>query len=226
MRNIIVLVAVPGGRIRLRPQRRVGPVQLAGFRRRAPREVVLAGLGEKVVAGVLDAVGEKEPGRAFGDQGPVPRALTRGDLAPRRVEGKDGGAEVAGRPGPLGLEQPQQVQEVRRRVRGACGQPPRHIVQFGQQTTALVTMACPGLPGEGQPAQQAGHGSRVDAQGSRQQRHRRRGVLRQAGQIAEDGGGDRAADMRVEKRQRVVGVPVDGDRLTGCGGAFAAQHAS
>ena len=116
------------------------------------------------------------------------------------------------------------MQEVVRRVRGACGQPPRHVVQFGQQTAALVTVGGAGLPGEGQPAQQVGHGGRVDAQDSRQQRHRRRGVPRQAGRITEDGGGDRAVEMRVEKRQRVVGVPVDRDRLTGRGGALAAQH--
>jgi hypothetical protein len=77
---------------------------------------------------VFDAVGEIEAGGAFGDQGPMPRALALGDLAPCGVEGEDGGAEVANRPRPLGLDQPQQVQEVCRRVRCAGGQPLRHIV--------------------------------------------------------------------------------------------------
>ncbi|MDX6347519.1 MAG: hypothetical protein QOF84_2309 [Streptomyces sp.] len=31
--------------------------------------------------------------------------------------------------------------------------------------------------------------------------------------------------MRVETRPRVAAVPLDGDRLIGCGEAFAAQHA-
>ena len=79
---------------------------------------------EKVVADVLHAVGEEEARRVFGDQRPVPRPLTPGDLAPCGVEGDHGGAEVTGRPGPLGLDQPQQVEEVVRRVRGASGQPP------------------------------------------------------------------------------------------------------
>ena len=155
--------AVAGGRVGWWPQGRVGPVQLGDFRGRAPGEVLLAGLGEQVVAGVLEAVGEIEAGRAFGDQRPVPRPLPLGDLAPGGVEGQGGGAEVPGRPGPLGLEQPQQVQEVVRRVRGACGQPPGHLVQFGQQAAALVTVGGAGLPGQGQPAQQAGHGGRVAA---------------------------------------------------------------
>ena len=74
-----------------------------------------------------------EPGRALGDQRPVPRPLAAGDLAPRGVEGEHGGTEVAGRPGPLGLDQPQQVQEVVRRIRGPPGQPPRQLVQLGEQ---------------------------------------------------------------------------------------------
>ena len=100
---------------------------------------------------------------------------------------------------------------------------PRHLVQLGQQLAALVTMAGAGLPGEGQPAQQAGHGARVEAGGERQQRHRRRGVPRQADRIIEDGGGDRAGDVHDEAGQRIDGC-VGEDPLTRCGGAFAAQH--
>jgi hypothetical protein len=96
---------------------------------------------------VFHAVGEIEAGRAFGDQRPVPRALTLGDLAPSGVEGEDGGAEVTDRPSPLGLEQPQQVQEVLRGVRGARGKSPRNIVQLGQQLGALGTVRGAGLPG-------------------------------------------------------------------------------
>ncbi|GAB3828708.1 hypothetical protein GCM10027610_014090 [Dactylosporangium cerinum] len=97
----------------------------------------------------------------------MPWTLTLGDLAPRVVEGEDGGAEVADGPGPLRLEQPQQVQEIVRRIRGPCGQPLSHIVQFGKQTAALVTMTVTGLPGEGKPVQQVGHGDRVEASRSR-----------------------------------------------------------
>ena len=119
------------------------------------------------MAGLFQAVGEVEAGGVFGDQGPVPGPLALGGLAPGGVEGQGGGAEVAGRPGPLGLEQPQQVQEVVRRVRGAFGQPPGHLVQFGQQVAALVRVRVAGLPGQGQPAQQAGHAGRVDARDRR-----------------------------------------------------------
>ena len=90
---------------------------------------------------------EVEAGRSFGDQRPMPGPLTPGGLAQRGVEGQGGGPEVADRPGPLGLEQPQQVQEVARRVRGAGGQPPRHLVQFGQQAVRArhrrPARACP-----------------------------------------------------------------------------------
>ena len=99
----------------------------------------------------------------FGDQGLVPGPLALGGFAAGGVVGQGGGAEVGGRPRPLGLDQPQQVQEVVRRVGGACGQPPGHLVQFGQQGAALAAIGGAGLAGEGQPAQQAGHGGRVEA---------------------------------------------------------------
>jgi hypothetical protein len=130
--------------------------------------------------------------------------------------------EVADRPGPLRLEQPQQVHEVCRRVRGAGGQPPGHLVQFGQYNVAFVAVACADLRGEGEPAQHVGHGGRVEARSSQLQRHRSRGVPCQADRIVEDRRGDRVAEMRVEKRERVVGVCV----RRGCrGDDFAAQHA-
>ena len=183
---------VPGVRTRWRAQGRVGPVQLGGLGDRAPRQVLLAGLGEQAVADMVEAVFEVEASGVFGYQGLVPGPLPPGGLAERGVEGQGGGTEVPGRPGPLGLGQPQQVQEVVRRVRGADGQPACHLVQLGQQRAALVTVRGTGLPGQGQPAQQAGHGVRVEVQDGRQQRHRRRGVLRQPGRIAEDGRPSRA----------------------------------
>ena len=115
------------------------------------------------MAGVFQAAGEIEPGRVLGDQGPVPRPLPLGGLVPGGVEGQGGGAEIPGRPRPLGLDQPQQVQEVAGRVRGAFGQPPGQLVQFGQQAAALVRVRVAGLPGQGQPAQQPGDGGRVEA---------------------------------------------------------------
>jgi hypothetical protein len=107
---------------------------------------------------VFGAVGEIEARRALGDQAPMPRPLPLRRFTPGGVEGQGGGTEVAGRPGPLGFEEPQQVQEVVRRVSGAFGQPPGHPVQFGQQAAALVRVRAAGQPGQGQPAQQTGDG--------------------------------------------------------------------
>ena len=150
-------------RVGVPSQGRVGPVDLGGLGGRAPGEVVVAGVGEKVVADVLDAVREEETGRAFGDQRPMPRPLTPGHLAPCGVEGDHGGAEVAGRPGPLGLDQPQQVEEVVRRGRGPSGQPPRQFVELGEQIVARVTVRRTGLLGQGQAAQHADLGLGVEA---------------------------------------------------------------
>jgi hypothetical protein len=119
MANVVGLVAaLPGGCVGIWAQGRVGPVELVDFRCRAPGLVLVAGLGEQVVAGVFDAMGQIEAGRVFGDEGPMPWALTAGDLAAGGVEGEDGGAEVADGPGTLGLEQAQQMLKV---CRGVCG---------------------------------------------------------------------------------------------------------
>ena len=117
----------------------------------APGEVGLAGLGEQLVTGVFEAVGQVEAGRAFGDQGAVPRPWAAGDLASGSVEGQLGGPDITDRPGPLGLQPPQQVPKVVRGVRGTGSQPARRLVQFRQQSGALVTVAGAGLLGEGQP---------------------------------------------------------------------------
>ena len=170
-------------------------------------------------------MGETEAGCAFGDQRPVPRSLTRQDLAPSRVEGQHGRPEVPGRPGPLGLEQPQQVKEVLRRVRGAVGQPPRHLVELGQQTGALVTFGGASLGGEREPAQHVEPGGGVQGLEGCEQRLRGRGVPAHAVGIIEDGGGDRMRDERMQQRCRVVAEAVDRLRLAARGGVFAAQHA-
>ena len=106
----------------------MGPVELAYLCRRAPSQVLSARFREQVVTGLFQAVGEVEQGGVLGNQGPVPWSLAPGRLTPGGVEGWSGGAEVARRPRPLGLKQPQQVQEVVGRVGG------------------------PGLLGQGQPA--------------------------------------------------------------------------
>ena len=208
----------------VRPQGRVGPVQLADLGGRAPGEVLLAGLGEQVVAGVVDAVGEVEAGRVFGDQGPVPRPLTarRPRAGRRRRPARRRGSRRPPRPA-----RPPASRSRCRKLSGAsaarAASQPHHLLQFGQQPGALVTVRGAGLPGQGQPAQQTGHGGRVDPRrpAAAASPPRCAGPGRQ---IAEDGGGDRAGEMRVEKRQRVAGVPVGGGRLRR-GGAFAAQHA-
>ena len=41
--------------------------------------------------------------------------------------------------------------------------PPGHLVQFSQQGAALAAIGSAGLASQGQPAQQAGHGGRVEA---------------------------------------------------------------
>ena len=160
--KIAGLLAGDGGRVG-RWLDRVGPVQLGDLGGRAPGQVLLARFGDQVMAGVVQAVGEVEPGRVLGDQGPVPRPLALSGLVPGGVEGQGGGAEIAGRPRPLGLQQPQQVQEVAGRVRGAGGQPPGQLVQFRQQGAARFRVRVAGLPGQGQRAQQAGDGGRVEA---------------------------------------------------------------
>ena len=91
------------------------------------------------------------------------------------------------------------------------------------QIVARLGVCAPGLLGDGQPAQQADLGDDVEAVDDREQLHRRGAVLRQAGGITEDGGSDGAAQMRVDQRGRVVGVPIERDRLARRGGAFAAQ---
>ena len=97
-----------GGRRRssrpIRPQvgRRSGRPSRAGrpSRSRPRRRTASAGLGEQVVAGVFDAVGEVEAGRAFGDQGPVPRppAGRRPRAARRRRRGRRRGSRRPPRP--------------------------------------------------------------------------------------------------------------------------------
>ena len=66
--------ALRGRRVLVWREARVGPVQLGDFGRRAPRGILLPRLGQQLVAVMFQAVGQIEAGRAFGDQGPVPRA--------------------------------------------------------------------------------------------------------------------------------------------------------
>ena len=211
-----------GQRAHVGAQTGVGPIELGDLGGRAPRRVLPAGLGEELGAGVVEPVGEGEAGRAFGDQRPVPPPST--DHVPRRVEGDRSRAEVPDRPGPLGLDQPQQVQEVLRRVRGAGGEPPRLLVQRGQQLTAVVAVARGDLGGESQSAQQVEHRNRIETRGGRQQRRGRCRVPGQGGPVAEHRRADRAVDVREEQRDGIVGVLVGVDRLTGHEGALAAQH--
>lgn len=139
------------------------------------------------------------------------------------IERVRGGTKVAHRPRPLGFDQPQQVQEVVGRVRSAGGEPLGGLIQLGQHTIMFVALAGSGLFGEGEPAQQMGHGGRVGTWGCPQERHRRRAMPPQVDRIVENGSGDRAALMRKEKCQRVLGVPFEGDGFTGVGGTLAAE---
>ena len=186
---------------------------------------MLAGLGQKGVARVPEALAEVQASRALGDQGPVPRPPAPSGLPERGVEGKDGGPGVADRPGPLGLEQPHQVQEVLRRVGGAGGEPSRQPVQLGDQAVALAGVGGRlSLPGEGEPAQHARHGADVEGRACHHQRHRGCGVPVQILGLAEDRRSDGAADMRVQERRRVVGVALGGDRLSSRGGVLATER--
>ena len=87
----------------------------------------------------------------------MPRALTAGDLIAGCVEGQRSRPEVAGGPSPLGLQQPQHVQEIHGRVCGPCGQPPDQLIQFGQQSGSFVGCSASGVGGQGQSAKQTGH---------------------------------------------------------------------
>ena len=93
----------------------------------------------------------------------MPRALTAGDLVAGRVEGQRGRVEVAGGPRPLGLQQPQQVPEVLRRVGRSSGQPPDHVLQFGKQPGRSSAGSGSGVRGQGEAPQKAGHRGRVVA---------------------------------------------------------------
>jgi hypothetical protein len=133
------------------------------MRRRRP------GLREQAPAGVFGAVGEVEVRGVFGDQRPVPGPVPSVDLAQCGVGGEDGSPEVADRPGPLSLDRPQQVSEVVRRVRGASRQPAGHVVQPEQQLATLGPVGGAGLPGEGEPVQQAGDRGGIEPLSTRQQ---------------------------------------------------------
>jgi len=172
---------------------------------------------------VVEAASQEETGRPLGDQGFMPGPPAAGGLAARGVETQFGGADVSDRPGPFGFEQPQQVQEVVRGIRGAGGQPARHLIQLGQRLATLVTMVGADLPSESQSAQQPGQGGRVEAGGERLQRHRRRGMPRQCDLITEVGGGDRAGTVHDDEGQRIDGW-VGEDSVTLCGGVFATQY--
>jgi hypothetical protein len=130
-----------------------------------------------------------------------------------------------GRPGPLGLDQPQQVEEVVWRARGPSGQPPRQFIELGEKIVARVSVRRTSLLGEGQAAQQADLGDGVKAVDGPEQFHRRGAVLGERGRITEDGGGVGSAEMCVDQRQRVVDVHLERDRIARRRGAFAAQHA-
>ena len=195
------------------PQRGIGRVQLGDFGCRTPGQVFLAGLGEKFKAVVPQALCKVEAGRAFADQCPMPRALTGGNLISRGVEGQGSRPHIAGRPSPLGLQQPQQVQEIHGCVFRAGGQPTDQLLEFSEQRGTLVRGNGSGMRGEGQTAKQAGHRGYVVAEGKGQRLHRRGGVMSQARRIVEDGGGNRAAEMSIERHRRDFGVPVDRRRL-------------
>ena len=170
----------------------------------------MAGLGEKFEAGVLQAPCQGEAGCALGDQGPMPRALPAGDLISRRVEGQRGRAQVAGGPGPLGLQQPQQVQEIHGRVFGASAQPDNQHPPTSDSNPGRSSAQRFERRQQSKAPQQTGHRGHIVAEGKRQRLHRRGGVSSQARQIIEDRGRDRAAEMSIERHRRVVGVPVDG----------------
>ena len=132
--------------------------------------------------------------------------------------------EVADRPCPLGLQQPQQVQEILRRIGGAVGQPPRHLVKFAEQSVSLSTVRSADLSRQSQSSQHAGHCAGVFSGRGRHQRHGCCGVALESGLIAEDGGGHRVKAACKKKGCWGVAVPGDGYRRAGCGGAFAAHR--
>ena len=212
-----VLANLADGGVGRRTETRVGPFHLFGFCGGAPGKVLLTGPGEEFIAGVLEAVSQVEMARAFGDQRAVPRALPPLDLAAGGVERESRGTKVAHRPRLLGLHEPQQVQEVVRRVRGAGAQPSQHTVQFGQQGGALVAIGGPGLPGQAKPVQRVGQGAHGKSGDDGQQSHRHRAVSRHLSRVAEDGRGDRPAQVDVYHHQGVPRVPVSRDHFGGRG---------
>jgi hypothetical protein len=116
----------------------------------------------------------------------MPRALTPGNLAACHVEGQRGRVEVVGGPGPLCLQQPQQVPEVFRCVGRASGQPPDHFLQFRKQTGTLISRTGSGVRGQGKVPQQAGQRGRVVAWDQNQRLHHGGGAEEGADVIAVD----------------------------------------
>ena len=161
-----LVAAVCGGRVGWWPQGRVGPVQLGDLRGRAPGEVLLAGLGEQVVAGVLEAVGEVEAGRALGDQRPVPwpLPLARPRAARRRRPGRRRGSRRPPRPARLrpAAAGAGSCPARPRRGRPATGSPRPARTAGRRARQRRLSRAC---PARASPRSQAGHGGRVVAQG-------------------------------------------------------------
>jgi hypothetical protein len=154
----------------------------------------------------------------------MPWVRAPGHLAPRGVEGHRGGVEIGDRPRPLGLEQQHQVSKVVRRVHGACGQPTRYVVEFGEETTSLLAvLGITGLAGHRQPAQEAGPRRLVMTGDGGKERDCSAGVALEIARISEYRRGDRAVDMGVEERHWIVGILVVWRHLISLMAAFAAQ---
>jgi len=68
----------------------VRPVEPVDLRAGSPGQILTRRLGEQGEAGLLEAVGEVDAGRALGDQGAMPRPAAPRHLPARRVERQHG----------------------------------------------------------------------------------------------------------------------------------------
>ena len=151
-----------------RPQGRVGPVQLGDLRGRAPGEVVAGGPGR---AGRSRRARRRGRGRS----GPRVRRSAPGAMAAagcaasRRAASK---ARTAARKSPAAQARSASTSRSRcRKLSGAsAARAASHRVTSSSSDSRpprSSPSAVAGLPGEGQPAQQAGHGGRVVAYAGR-----------------------------------------------------------
>ena len=149
------------------------------------------------------------------------------DRAERLVEEAGGLPVVPDRPGPLGVDELEQVEEVPGGVAGPTGEPPPALVELPEQRRALGGAGRSGAPGQREGLPHVGQRGLVEALDEGEHLQRRGGVARQALLVAGERRGEGVVDLedrvghrvdleRVEVRGLVEGVVAEvGERAGG-----------